>query len=108
MGLSPLDPTEMDTHVVEMLAKELHARKRKGKVLGESSKRAKIAVPCPVALASASTAFEAAESIEVAPITKVGVSDGGSMPPTSLSLSAKKEKGGEKKKKKKKLTIIKV
>ncbi|EHA8587471.1 hypothetical protein COCNU_scaffold002289G000010 [Cocos nucifera] len=42
VGLSPLNLAEMDTKVVEMLTKGLHAWNRKGKASNKSSKRASV------------------------------------------------------------------
>ncbi|EHA8590771.1 hypothetical protein COCNU_scaffold023768G000010 [Cocos nucifera] len=100
----------MDVVAVEMLTKGLRARKRKGKALSESSKKAKVDAPSfatPTAIAVASKVIE---GTKVIPTVEVGAVDGGYMPPTSsrppaedqaLQPPIEKEKGGEKKKKKK-------
>ncbi|KAG1338708.1 hypothetical protein COCNU_04G010140 [Cocos nucifera] len=116
LGLSPLDPTEMDTEVVGMLTKGLYAQKRKGKAPSGSSKRAKADASSSTIPTTTTTFFEAAEGIEVVSTTKVGATGGGLLPPTALSPPVgdqvlepptKREKGKEKKRKNK-LAVMKI
>ncbi|EHA8586255.1 hypothetical protein COCNU_scaffold000135G000040 [Cocos nucifera] len=100
---------EMDTEAIAMLAKGLYAQKKKEKVPGGSSKRAKVSASSSMVPAIAAAAFEVAASVEVLPTTKIDTVDADSMPsappgPSSsdqaLKLSTEEETREEKKKKK--------
>ena len=98
----------MDTQAVKMLAKELHAWKRKEKALGESSKKAKVDALSSATLTATAVASKVAKGNEVIPAAEVGAVDRGSVPPSSSSPpaedqasqpSARREKGEKKKRK---------
>ncbi|EHA8589900.1 hypothetical protein COCNU_scaffold013242G000010 [Cocos nucifera] len=100
----------MDAQVAKKLAKGLQAYNRKGKALGESSKRAKVGTPSSTTPTAAVAVPKVAKGNEVIPTIKVGTMDGGSMALTSPSPPAKdqalhppikKDKGRENKRKKK-------
>ncbi|EHA8588403.1 hypothetical protein COCNU_scaffold005031G000040 [Cocos nucifera] len=75
----------MDAKVVEMLAKELQAHKRKGKAPHKGLKKARIDIPSSMASVNAIATLEVADGIKVAPATEVGTIDGAAVPPTSSS-----------------------
>lgn len=71
----------------ERLAKGLFAqKKRKGKASGESSKRAKVGTPDPVASAATDAAPEVRPGDEAVPTARVIVAEGESPPPEPASL----------------------
>ncbi|EHA8589834.1 hypothetical protein COCNU_scaffold012715G000010 [Cocos nucifera] len=71
-----------------MLAKEHYVHKRKGKVPGDSLKRAKVSASSSMAIAVTITTFKVAVSVEVLPTTKVGTVDVDSIPSTPLGPSS--------------------
>ncbi|KAG1338313.1 hypothetical protein COCNU_04G006190 [Cocos nucifera] len=118
LGLSPLNPVEMDTDAVEKLTKDLYAqKKRKGAALGGSSKRAKVSGPSFKVSDIPTTVPKVAPGIKVLSIIEGSVGGTGSQPPASSSLpigglmlepSTERERGDGDDKKKKKAAVVKV
>ncbi|EHA8588428.1 hypothetical protein COCNU_scaffold005145G000010 [Cocos nucifera] len=119
LGLSPLNPIEMDTDAVERLTKGLYAqKKRKGAALSGSSKRMKVSGSSFEVSNVPTVAPKVVSDVKVFLITEGNIGGAGSQPSVSSSLPigglmskppTERERGdGDDKKKKKKAAVVKV